>query len=489
VPFQKAAPGIAVILAGINSALYYFVYTLSLGPHVILEPWLLNQGFHMYSELADNHTPLMPLLLSLGQLVIPDGMRLAKLALAGLIFLSAILTFLAARKLAGSLAGVLAVIFFIAWSQAFGFYKLWHETFLTPLYLLLIILWSPPNEKPDIRRLFGYGIILGISLLVKQQALLLIAGMTCFFLLLGGLNRKKFKVIFTEIFWIGVGSALPVMVYFGYYLIAGGSLLQFWYWAVSFNDAEMGRMLQILPDPSFLAAISPAFLLFIVFLVRLLRKLKGPQSSWGKDAFLVLIFISGLITAYPRFGSFHLQPMLPVLAIISGQILLELPSFLPAFLNKLKKPIFIYLIASVFAFFWIFYGMQWAVNSTAIPRKIYEYSDLPSLADQIHQQIGSTACVYIFPEDEANSNLYYLLKCHPPRLWTFSSYPWFSRDGLPELEIAALQAESPEWVLYFPGRWDVENHNPRLTSFVETHYLKFGQIQSVQGIAWLMKRP
>jgi len=486
---RKTAVGLAVLLAGINSSLYYFVFTLSFSPQTITEPWLLNQGYRMYIEVADNHAPLMPMLLALGQLVIPDGLRLAKLTLAGLIFLSALLTFFAARKLAGSLAGILAVVFFVCWSQFFGSYKLWYETFLTPLYALLILLWSPPGEKPDVRRLGVYGIILGISLLVKQQALFLIAGMVSLIILLGGLNHKSLKAIFREVFWIEIGIAVPIAVFFAYYLLSGGSWLQFWYWVVGFNDAELGRLVQSPLDVAFLWAVSPAFILLVVFLLRFLRKLSRPNAQWGRDAFLLLVFLAGIITAYPRWGTFHLQPMLPVLAIFSGLVLAELASILPAFLQKRIKPITVNLIIAGFVLLWIVFGARYAISATQNPRKIYEYSDLPALADQIHRQLGPNACVYIMPEDEALSNLHYLLKCPPPRFWIFTAYPWSSRDGIPEMEIAALQAEAPQWVLYFPGRWEVQIHDPKLVNYVESTYQKVGQIQSTQGDAWLMKKP
>lgn len=485
---RKAETLIAFLLAGANSALYYFIYTISLGPHVILEPWLLNQGFHMYSQLGDNHSPLMPVLLSLGQWILPDGLRLAKLTLVGLIFISAVLTFYAARRLAGSLAGLLAVIFFAAWSYWFGYYKLWHETFLTPLYLLLILIWTSPGKTAGRWRLCSYGLLLGISVLVKQQALFVAAGVISLTILVGGLNHRKALAVFKDILWIGAGAALPVLVYFAFYLLSGGSLEQAWYWVVLFNDAELGRMLASPIPSSFILAILPAFILLLPVLVRFFRKLSGPSDAWSQDAFLLLMLLAGLITIFPRFGAFHLQPMLPPLAIFSGKVLADLPTFVPEAWRKMRTPLARNLMAGAFVLFWAAYAPGWSNIFSPQPRRIYEYSDLPALAEQIRQQTGG-GCVYLLPEDEANSNLYYLMKCYPPRLWAFTSYPWFSRDGLPAKEIAALQAESPEWVLYFPGRFNIETHNPQLVSYVENHYQKVFEFSTpIQGTAWLMKR-
>ena len=58
---------------------YYFKLPLSLGPRVILQPWLLRHGFILYETAVDIHTPLMPLSIAALSSVIPDGLRLAKL--------------------------------------------------------------------------------------------------------------------------------------------------------------------------------------------------------------------------------------------------------------------------------------------------------------------------------------------------------------------------------------------------------------------------
>jgi hypothetical protein len=483
---RKAALPFILVLSGLVSLLYYKILTVSLGPHVILEPWLINQGFRIYAQLADNHSPLMPLLLSFGQLIIPDGLTLARLVLAGLIFIIAIQTYFLTKQLAGSLAGVLSVIFFTCWSQSFGYGKLWHETFLTPLYLLLIIVWLPPPRHTPFWRYGIYGLILGVSLLVKQQALYLIAGLIVYQCLLGFLTHKKARKLLYEIGLIGVGVALPGVIFAINYLVSGGQFSDLWYWTVAFNDLEMVNMLALAPTASYLIAISPALILMLVFLVKFARKVRSPIENWAQDGLLILVFLSGTITAYPRFGAFHLQPMLPVLALISGRELISLIKSRQS--RNLETKIKLnYVIAALIVFYWVGIGLSGFI-SPSDQRKIFEYSNLPPLADQVRQQIGTNACLYIMPEDEANSNLYYLLKCLPPRFWAFTSYPWYSRNGLPDREIDALKTASPEWVLYFPARWDIEKHNPSLIKYVMSQYQKVGSIKSAEGVSILMKK-
>ncbi len=486
---RRASFWIAAILAGFNSALYYFIQTLSLGPHVILEPWLINQGFRMYDQLADNHSPLMPLLLSLGQLVVPNGLSLARLALVGLIFLIGLLTFILARRIAGDLAGILAVIFFASWSQTFGYGKLWHETFLTPLYLLLLIIWTPakPAAKAATLRKHGlYGLILGIGLLFKQQALFFLIGLVAYECLLAFLERRSGRRQAAEMGMLLLGAAVPSLIYIAVYVLTGGTLGQLWFWTVTYNDADLLAMLALPPTVSVLLSLAPAFILFVLFLIKFLQKLPQKPDAFAHDGLLVLAFLSGTITAFPRFGTFHLQPMLPVLAAVSGLELVSLArSGMPAAADSRGRTPLVIPVA--FSVFWLTVGVLNIANF-APPRKIIEYSNLPPLADQVRQEIGPDACVYLLPEDEANSNLYYLLKCLPPRFWAFTSYPWLSKDGLPEMELNALKTASPDWVLYFPTRWNVEEHNPALVAYVMSQYQKVEAINSLEGEVWLMKR-
>ena len=480
-------PALVTLAASFTSGLYYFIFPLSLGPHVILEPWLINHGFLIYNQLTDNHSPLMPLLLSVGQLVIPDGLRLAKLVLVGLIFIITLLTFFCARQLAGNTAGVLAALFFVCWSQTFGFDKLWHETFLTPFYLLILLIWtSPAINGRHVLKNFICGLILGIAFLFKQQALFPLAALLAYETLIGLLTHKKAKAIISEILIVISGALIPVIVFIAIYLLVGGSFSKMVYWTILFNDLTMRDMLFQLPKLSFLQIISPAFILFILFVYKFLWKLRNIVEKWSSDGMLILIFLSGLITAYPRFEPFHLQPMLPALAIISGLVLTRFFTGDSTSIsdNKLNLG-----IISAFVIFWLAFGITGMVNSykPGETRSIHEYSDLPPIAFQIRQQIGMDACIYLLPEDEANSNLYYLLNCQPPLFWAFTSYPWLSRGNLPDQEISALEKADPEWVLYFPGRWAVESHNPRLVSYVATNYQKVTQINSNQGEIWVMK--
>lgn len=73
-----------LVLAGLSGLLifqayaYYYRLPLSLGPRVILQPWLLQHGFIMYENIVDMHSPLMPMILAALVPLIPNGLRTRK---------------------------------------------------------------------------------------------------------------------------------------------------------------------------------------------------------------------------------------------------------------------------------------------------------------------------------------------------------------------------------------------------------------------------
>ena len=157
---------------------YYHAMPLSLGPRVVLQPWLMRQGYLLYEHIADEHPPLIYLLLSAAQSLTSDSLVTAKLALVSLIGMTVLLAFRAGERTGGWVAGIGSALFFGAWSAVFEFGKLWHETFLAPVYTLLLILWRPPSSRgPGKRSTIVTGLLLGLALLIKQHAAAVVLGL------------------------------------------------------------------------------------------------------------------------------------------------------------------------------------------------------------------------------------------------------------------------------------------------------------------------
>jgi len=484
---------VLLALAGLllfQALAYYFRFPLSLGPRVILQPWLLQGGFLQYENIADQHTPLMPILLSVLTPLFSDGLRLAKIVLVALISLSTVLTFLAARRTIGWLGGLGAASFFVIWSPGFSFAKLWHETFLAPLYLLLLLFYDSSASYHSRKSLLFLGLLGGIAILVKQHAAIVFATFVIWNAFTNWHAHRSFSVILRDTALISLAATLPIMAFALHHYVQAGTLANFLYWTISFNLVSGYASLAAQPpDIAQVRTIASACLLLPAATFCLIELKRKGDKRWLNLGWGLILLAASSLTAYPRFAFFHLQAALPVLAWLSSLTLAF--ALRPGNSNSAlqSSPSFATGIAIALSAFWIITAgsAYQSVFRADQPRKVWEYTDLVPLADEIRQRIGPTDCIYIFPDDEATANLYYLLRCLPPKFWGFS-YPWYMSDSVKSRIVLTLQEHPPEWVVYFPGRWDIENRAPEVIAYIQDNYQRDAKLHWVQGEVWLLKR-
>jgi hypothetical protein len=483
IPFR----GIGVTLLAICQTLaYYFYLPIGMGPHIILEPWLLNQGWRIYQELSDHHTPLMQYLMAFAQQIIGDELRAGKLVLVTLLLIIFGLVYLLTRQRASRQAALLSIVFFVFWSPSFQFGILRFEAFLTVFYLLAWLLWPARQQTHLIQRAFLAGLILGFAFLIKQHAIVYLTFFLGWQLIANDRTILPFKRLIQPILITIMGFSLPGIFFLGGYILTGGALDRLFFWVVAFNNAELARMLAGAPTLIEIQQLLPTLLLVPWYFVWLWHQIKTGQAGWVSAGTPLSLIFAGIFLCFPRFGPEHLQPALPGLAILSG---ISLDQLLSASFQDIRWR---RTMAGALLALWVLYPVSGVLGTISPnqPRYIHEYSPLLPLAERVEQLIGREECPYIFPEDEANSNLYYFLNCSPPgRLWLFTNYPWFSRFDLPEQSVKALQSAPPHWVVYFPHRWwNVEEHNPRLTEFVNANYEMKYVLDFENKEVWFMER-
>ena len=466
---------------------YYRVLDLSLGPRVILQPWLMQQGWIPYQEIADQHTPLMPLLLSFLVPFFSEGLRLAKIALVVLLSITTALTFWAGKRDGSWWTGVVAVFFVVCWSYVFGFTKLWHESFLAPLYLLFFILCRPSTEKYSIKILVVLGMASGIAILVKQHAVLVIAAFVLWnSWLRWRAQRQMWQVIFDNAI-MGIAMLLPILLYCVYQYFQAGTLDGFIFWTLGFSVVSNYASLAAQPPTlGQIQGIAPAFLLVPAAVVFMIQLKRSGNRHWEKYGWALVLLVASMLGVYPRFGFFHLQAALPILAWLSASILMQaLRTAEPQNNSPLGARSFTLGMTIAVASVWILVAI--ASYQAREPRKIWEYSDLVPLANEIREQIGQHDCVYIFPDDEATANLYYLLQCPPPKFWVFS-YPWYMIDPVRQRVVLTLKQDSPPWVILPKGRWEIETRAPDILGFIQDNYQFDSELHWAQGPVQLLKR-
>lgn len=465
---------------------YWYHHSLSLGPRVILQPALMQQGYVLYEHIADEHTPLMYHLLTILVPLIPDGLKLAKTALIALVSLLTLITFLLGQKTAGQLGGFTAALFFTLWSPVFGFGKLWHETLLALFYLILI-LYAPIDSRHKSKTMLLMGFLGGLGILAKQHAIVVIAGMVLWYTILERHLQNPWHQILIHVtqFMLGIVS-LP-LIYGMFHLLQGGTLGNLLYWTIEFNMVNSYIQLGAqAPRVDQITLLYPAYLLLPLTLIPLIDLKKSGNKEWQRISLGLLLLLTSSFTAYPRFALFHLQPSLPILAYLSATSLV----YILRYRNDIFRCNVRILIQAAFMILILWIGTIrvqafLSVLVSNIPPKIWEYSDLISLAKTIRQQISSD-CFYIFPDDEATANLYYLTGCLPPKFWVLT-YPWFMQSSIKEKILETFKEHPPEWVIYAPGRWSIESYAPEIINHIQANYEFFTRLSWEQGEIQLLR--
>jgi hypothetical protein len=466
--------------------LFYYKMPLSLGPRVIFEPWALRNGAVLFENLVDIHPPLMPWLLVVLGWVIPDELLLAKLVLIGLLSLSSLLTFLVARRFFGNWAGLASAACFVLWAPTFGTGKLWYETFLTAVYLIYLLGFSPSDRPRSYRWWILWGIFGGITVLIKQYAALVFAA----FLLWEGITafslKRPWRTIIRDILITGLFSFVPVALALICQLIQAGTVDSMIYWLVVYPLSgiyeELGSNPPTINHLKLLMELNLLLLPAIIWLGTLIRM---KDAVWRQAGlFFCLLFTAGL-TAYPRFSSYHLLPILPVSILISVWIM--------SILLRSRESRFIRSFSVGIA---IAIAGLWFVNHCSIhynniqnsqPQVIAEYSNLEPLAGEIRQITGPIDSLYILVDDESTSNLYYFLDCPPPGYWTFH-YSWYMLPDVKTKILAGLKESPPEWVVFMPEKWQIDTYAPELLDYVRVNYTETVELTLDGSPVYLMHR-
>ena len=146
-----------VVVLGISALLAVFFTTrlsITADPRMVLQPWLLNQGFIPYLHIADEHSPLLPHLLAWVQMLV-NGDAIMALRLSHTVTLTALFALLTGWlwHRHGTWAMVAGFAFAWAFAVRFGLTTFWYNLALAPLFSAISSCWATshhtacPNES------------------------------------------------------------------------------------------------------------------------------------------------------------------------------------------------------------------------------------------------------------------------------------------------------------------------------------------------------
>jgi len=478
------------VLAGLSALVifqawaYFARMQLWLGPRVVLQPWLIARGFVMYRDIVDLHAPLMPLILSALVPWFRDGILLAQVAIASLVSVSTLLTFEIGRRTVGWIGGLWAAWCFVVWSPTFVFFKLWHESFLAPIYLLWLFFYNPSGKPRPFAQSLLLGILGGAAVLIKQHAVVPFTAFVVWNVITRRHFRSPIPVILRETAWILLGASLPLLVYGVYQTLRAGTLEGFLYWTIQFNMvSEYKAIASLRPTVAQFGVLASALLIMPAAILCMFDAKRRGDHDWLNFGLLILLLVTGSVTAYPRFEFYHLQPVLSMIALTSAM------TFAYVLRRTNEGRFFAAGVAIALTCFW-FVTAGYEYRPVIRPewnRPVWDYSALKPLADDIQKSIPANQRLFIFPDSEVYSNLYYLMRAEPPRYWVLH-YPWYAVDRVRIRILGALKDSPPDWIIRFPDRYGFVDRAPDIDRFIQNHYRWEIRVPWTAGDVMLLKR-
>ena len=315
------AAGLLALFIGLSALVYAWYEQYAVDAETTLVPWLLRRGWLLYTDVIDQHPPLLPWLLMPfdGDPGLP--LRIFIFALRALTLL---LTYVAARRLCGAWAGLVALAGAALWAIGANAAHLWYDGALAPVYLgaLLLLMARDKPAAPggkgvraptEIQRALALGCLLAAGLLLKQHALIALPGI----MLAIGFGRSGRR---SRLVAFATGLLVPLVLVALYFTWQGAGAPAA-YWVVAYSIAGNYAGAAGLPPPSgetwwLVPAFAPAIAILLVVVA------SGAGKLAVRHARLLAagpgLLLAATLPVWPRYGRFHLEAAIPLLAVGAG---------------------------------------------------------------------------------------------------------------------------------------------------------------------------
>ena len=262
----------------------------------------------------------------------------------GLLLVNAVtilLVFVLGRRLLGSFAGVVSAVSFSILSLDRWVYGVFaHATHFVVLFAiagLLLLLRAIENERRP--WFFWSGVLLGVSVLMKQHAVFFLPLAAVLLVWSGSPGAGRFTAATAKKLGVmALGAALPFVLVVAV-LLAQGVLGRFWFWTFHYARAYVSEVSIVNALPNLfqgLKAVTPATLVFWVMgglgLVALWIARWEPRAKLCLTGMLVASFLAICPGFYFRPHYFILA--LPVVALLSGVAVSSLRDILLGFTSR-----------------------------------------------------------------------------------------------------------------------------------------------------------
>ncbi|MEJ5248688.1 MAG: hypothetical protein WHS90_13020 [Caldilinea sp.] len=465
------------LLIGVCAPLAIFFTTrlpITADPRMVLQPWLLNQGFIPYLHIADEHSPLLPHLLAWVQsLVGNDGILALRLAHGTTLTLLFVLVSSWLWMRYGIWAAAAGVAFFWAFAVRFGLTTFWYNLALAPVFFGFFLSLSAFSlERRHLWRVAFSGALVGIGLLFKQQAAILVPVFLIWLGLIFWRLQGDRRSVLRALFLFLTGITTPVLSYIAFYLAIGGNLAALVEWTVLFNlTSGYARLGFLLPTHFDMLAIWPAFLLVVPFVASLAMSDFFSAQERRLRLWLLICALSSLIFLYPRYSPPHWAAAFGFVAAMSAIVsadIVRASAAAPSSAARLFRT-----FAASLLVFWGIYGafLSWPGMVGAGQPRLLKFDDPRELAELLKPALPPESTLVFVPDNEAVSNAYYVLQRTPPRFWMMH-YPWFMQPHIRERWLAELDKHPPDFVVWIDDLQDLSSTGPEIRPFLFDRYVE-----------------
>jgi hypothetical protein len=359
-----------------------------------------------------------------------------------LIALIDLMLYLNIKKIAGKKnIAILGLGIYVLLQPIFDGNMLWYDVGVI-LPVLISVYFINSN-------LFLSGLFVAIAFLIKQQALLI--GLPIFIYLL--VAKTKIKDI--KKFLLGCLSPIAILVLL---LVKYNLFNDYFFWTFKFPIFYLPKIQGY--------AINPNLQEYIILGIMALTLFVGMVSNYKKINIKFYLLMSILfflvLSAFPRFSLFHLQPAIAIFSLLIG------------YLFSLKSKYFVFTIIPLF-FLW-----RNVLTTAGYEDRFYETSE-KKFAEEIKQTVGKDRIYLLGP----SSIEYVMSSTIPPKPW-IENYVWhFEILDLQEKVIDGWVIDPPKYIYWTKseeGNWyDLGTYQPaKIVEYIEENYEKKEEIENIE---------
>ncbi len=422
-------------------------------PELFVYSYLTKSGLIPYKQIFDQHFPgLVFFSINLATAGIDTVFEYRVLQLIVVAITQVILFFIAKKLFKSNFYALTSNFLYLVWQPFFEGNVLWIDSFVPPLLLgAFYCIYVQKSKKV----LFVGGLLLGISLLLKQVAGPLIAVIGLYLIW----RDKSIKKISP----FAIGVLIPVS-YLLFWVTNLGIWSDFFYWTVTFNMTTFAEMGRTSPSVGQLVRTLPSYGVAVAGIWNILKR-------WSDSFMLTLIFFIGsLLFVYARFDYIHLQPALPFAVLI---IVGAINSYATNRSKWIYSGIFVYAIVILYLLI-PFYRANWNGGVRFF--------------GEFEKKMSEKVLMYAKPKDSVfalgtTPHLYYLTQTLPPGNIFVFQFPWFMKET--EGEVLEGIKKDPPKVVVRDLKSEVSDmklvdYMPRVNSYIEENYKVVDDVEGTE---------